>query len=306
MSFILDALKKSENDRQRQSGPALFEMKMAKPRSSLPTWALALAALLVVNLGVVAWLMFRKPATAAVPPMPVAAAPTVTPPPVQTQQQPQYSPPPAAMNQQMPMNQGQMPQPYQGPPPGQQNNSQQNYPQQNYQQQNYQQPNYPQQNYQGQGQQQNPQQDFSQNPNQLNSGGQSNSGGQFNSNGVGQPGPSLDERVAQANAAEGSGGNPDDYAPAQEPSGEAPLGHVRRGLDNGLMTYQEAATKATIPPLRLDLHVYAPDPRKRFVLVNMKRLTEGQSTPEGVKVDSITTDGAVMSYRGVQFMMERD
>jgi hypothetical protein len=33
---------------------------------------------------------------------------------------------------------------------------------------------------------------------------------------------------------------------------------------------------------------------------------EGESLPEGVKVDSITTDGAILSYRGVQFMMERD
>jgi general secretion pathway protein B len=101
-------------------------------------------------------------------------------------------------------------------------------------------------------------------------------------------------------------GNADDYAPATEPSEEAPIGRVRRGFDNGLMTYQEAATKNTIPPLHMDLHVYAQDPRRRFVLVNGKRLSESQSLPEGVKVDSITTDGAILSYRGVQFMMERD
>ena len=32
MSFILDALKKSETDRQRASAPALFEVKVATPR----------------------------------------------------------------------------------------------------------------------------------------------------------------------------------------------------------------------------------------------------------------------------------
>ena len=42
MSFILDALKKSENDRQRQSGPALYEAKLAAPRSQLPLWAIGL------------------------------------------------------------------------------------------------------------------------------------------------------------------------------------------------------------------------------------------------------------------------
>lgn len=269
MSFILDALKKSENDRQRQSGPALFEVRVAPTRSKLPSWAIALVGLLVVNLAVIGWLLFRRPATAAVPQTPAVAAtpapaPAVTPTP-QAAPPPtaQYAPPPAGA----PIQQGQVPQQYPAqnyspPPPGQtQPQYQQQYPQQQYpQQQQFQQPAPPTQQE-----------------------------------------PTLDERVAAADA------NPDDYAPAAEPTGDAPLGgSVRRGLANGLMTYEEAATKNTIPALRLDLHVYAPDPRKRFVLVNMKRLQEGQSLPEGVRVDSITNDGAVLSYRGIQFMMERD
>lgn len=103
-----------------------------------------------------------------------------------------------------------------------------------------------------------------------------------------------------------SSANAEDYAPATEPNGETTFGHVRRGLANGLMTYEEAAAKNSIPPLHMDLHVYAPDPRKRFVLVNSRRLTEGESLPEGVRVESITADGAILSYRGVQFMMERE
>ncbi len=65
MSFILDALKKSESDRQRQSGPALFEVKVAPPRTRLPLWAIAIALLLVVNLAIVAWMMLRRPAARA-------------------------------------------------------------------------------------------------------------------------------------------------------------------------------------------------------------------------------------------------
>ena len=59
MSFILDALKKSESDRQRQGGPALFEVKVAPPRGVLPTWAVAIAVLFVANLAVVgaAWVV---------------------------------------------------------------------------------------------------------------------------------------------------------------------------------------------------------------------------------------------------------
>lgn len=62
MSFILDALKKSESDRQRQGGPALFEVKVAAPRHALPYWAVAIAALFVANLAVVAWLVLRHAA----------------------------------------------------------------------------------------------------------------------------------------------------------------------------------------------------------------------------------------------------
>ena len=100
--------------------------------------------------------------------------------------------------------------------------------------------------------------------------------------------------------------NPDDYAPATESSDSQPLGHARRGTESGLPTYEEAASRIGVPPLRLDLHVYAPDPHKRFILLNMKRLAEGDSLPEGVKVDSITNEGAILSYRGSQFVMDRD
>src|SRR6266853_819963 len=64
MSFILDALKKSESDRQRQSGPALFEVKVTAPRAVLPPWALAVAALLLVNLVIVSWMLLRNRAAA--------------------------------------------------------------------------------------------------------------------------------------------------------------------------------------------------------------------------------------------------
>src|SRR6187455_1143220 len=85
MSFILDALKKSETDRQRQTAPALFEVKVAAPRRRLPTWAIALGVLLGVNLLVVAWFFARQPATAT----PAAAAASGA----QTQAEPAATPP---------------------------------------------------------------------------------------------------------------------------------------------------------------------------------------------------------------------
>jgi general secretion pathway protein B len=252
MSFILDALKKSENDRQRQSGPALFEVRVAPPRSRLPLLAIIIVSLLVVNLGVVAWIMLRKPAAAAVPP-PVAAAPA----PLATQPPAAVAPAPVTAQQPpAPVPQGytQYPQPQPGiqqPPP--------NAPPQGY-----------------------------------NAGGANSANQEPNLSDT--PPPAPQEQY-----------NPDDYAPARDtPPPGTGAGRVILGNASGLPSYEEAATQTSIPPLHMDLHSYAPDPTKRFVLINMRRLYEGQSLPEGPKVESINTDSAVMSYNGTRFVLNKD
>lgn len=50
MSFILDALKKSEAERQRQSLPGLVDAGVARPPPRLPVWVIAVVSLLVINL----------------------------------------------------------------------------------------------------------------------------------------------------------------------------------------------------------------------------------------------------------------
>lgn len=80
MSFILDALRKSEHERQRQSTPGIADLQSAAARPRFPVWALALGALLVVNIAVVLVLVLRgetKPVmdtNAAPAPVPVASA----------------------------------------------------------------------------------------------------------------------------------------------------------------------------------------------------------------------------------------
>ena len=95
MSFILDALKKSEAERQRRAGPALLGMRLPNPRRHIPAWVwIAGAALLLINAVVVSWLLLKPtadgsvkapavsapaaagpPATAAASTAPLAAAP---------------------------------------------------------------------------------------------------------------------------------------------------------------------------------------------------------------------------------------
>ena len=59
MSFILDALKKSEIERQRQSIPGLVDSGIVRTRTRLPMWAIALCALLAINLIVLLFVLAR-------------------------------------------------------------------------------------------------------------------------------------------------------------------------------------------------------------------------------------------------------
>jgi general secretion pathway protein B len=57
MSLILDALRKSEGQRQRHAGPGLATVPEAKERQGPPRWVLVLAGLLIVNAVLVAVLV---------------------------------------------------------------------------------------------------------------------------------------------------------------------------------------------------------------------------------------------------------
>jgi general secretion pathway protein B len=263
MSFILDALKKSESDRQRQNGPAFFEVKVAPPRTRLPAWAIAIAALLVVNLGIVMWLLMRHtagagsgaegaPATAGAAAASDAGTPAAT---VQT-------PPPSTVLARAAAGTPPLSAPA---PPAAAESAPSAIP-------------------------------APAAPAPAAPAGTSATAGAA---GTGATSPSAD------------GANPDDYAPAQDeapaPSGQF-NGRVRRGTDTGVPLYQDAAaTPGTqIPQLRLDLHVFALRPQDRFVMINMHKLHEGDSTPEGVRVESITTEGAVLIYHGSRFLLPRE
>ena len=79
MSFILDALRKSEHERQRSAAPGLSHVPLATPRRELPGWVLVLIGVLaaaVLLLGGAWWQSLRSPA----PPVAAAAPVPVSPP----------------------------------------------------------------------------------------------------------------------------------------------------------------------------------------------------------------------------------
>ena len=262
MSFILDALKKSESDRQRQSGPSLFEVKVAPPRRTLPVWAVVVAALLLINVVVISWMLLRHPATqqpaspqdtaaarttappgapAATPAMPTAStAPPLAAPPVQQTARPpgETQPPAAAALSTAPPAAAPLTAaaPTTAPPAAPR----------------------------------------------------------------GTATPAGAEQGAGQATAGGAADDPSDTAPAVEPPANAGSG------SGDLPLYQQIVGSAGLPDLHLDLHVFAARPQDRFVMVNMHRLGEGDSLPNGVQVQAIRPDGVVLSYHGRRFLLPRN
>jgi general secretion pathway protein B len=259
MSFILDALKKSESDRQRQNGPALFEVRVAPPRTRLPLWAIAIAVLLVVNLGVVMWMLLRHQGHASSTPgsEPVTAAsapvsPTGNPVPMVATSAPATSTgAPAALAAS-------------GTAVG----------------------------------------------NAANTAAASNGAASTTANSAAAPATAPTATSSGPGTVNGApdSTNAEDYAPAEEQPASGLGNHVRRATASGVPLYQDvsATLGSHVPQLRLDLHVFAARPQDRFVMINMHKLREGDTLPEGVHVDSITPEGAVLSYSGSKFLLPRD
>jgi general secretion pathway protein B len=74
MSFILDALRKSENERRRSAVPGISQIPLAARRATVPSWAIAVIVLLaatVLGLGIAWWesSRFSAPGDAIHPPL---------------------------------------------------------------------------------------------------------------------------------------------------------------------------------------------------------------------------------------------
>lgn len=76
MSFILDALKKSETDRQQQGSAEFAGVPTSRDVARVPRWLWILGLLLAVNLAVLLSLLLRPAAAPAIRDIPVSAAGT--------------------------------------------------------------------------------------------------------------------------------------------------------------------------------------------------------------------------------------
>ena len=65
------------------------------------------------------------------------------------------------------------------------------------------------------------------------------------------------------------------------------------------------AVRDELPVPRIDVHVFAREPARRFVLINLRKHKEGDMLDEGATVEAILADGIVLSYRGQRYRVGR-
>ena len=91
MSFILDALRKSEQERQRNQGPRIADVRVQDTRSNKSFWLPLVMLLVGINFSLLLFLWFKAaPEAPAEPPAQSVAN-------NQPAQMPEYAPPPTAM-----------------------------------------------------------------------------------------------------------------------------------------------------------------------------------------------------------------
>jgi general secretion pathway protein B len=274
VSFILDALRKSEHERQRNTGPGLAEVPVVAPRPRSNVWATAAVALLVVNLVAVGVLMLRR---AQKDEAPAAAASAATAPTAPTAGVAAAQPPgtgSAANPMLAPVTQA--PATPTSPPPLEQRGAPV---------------------------------DPGRNPLAAEIGGGSPAGldpavadgaaaVRAGPPAVMRKNPVRPGSVVYAPVPEATDGpyTPPAAAPAAAPAPAA----------EAMPTADEVTARGGLPELHLDLHVYATSPQQRFIFVNSRKYREGETLQEGPLIEQITPDGAVLNFRGSRFKLSND
>ena len=62
--------------------------------------------------------------------------------------------------------------------------------------------------------------------------------------------------------------------------------------------------QSTVPALEFSFHVYSREPLKRTIIINGRRVREGQWVSSGLALKAITENGVIMQYRGRVFHID--
>jgi hypothetical protein len=87
-------------------------------------------------------------------------------------------------------------------------------------------------------------------------------------------------------------------AEAQEPPASGEAAHSEPSAQ------PDAPAPAHGRSVTLDVLVYSESPAERLVFINGRKYVEGQRTDQGMVVEAITPQGAMMSHEGRRFLLE--
>jgi general secretion pathway protein B len=265
MSFILDALRKSEHERQRQTGPALVETPVAAVKPKSNTWAVAAIALLVVNLVAIGVLLLLKSRDDS----PTAAAPASgSPAPIAAAAPPATSAPAPAPAAQASITQT-APVPAPAPPPPMLRPAAEPAPANGG------------------------------NPleREMASGVPGMDSEAAAAAAAPPPGPAAVQSTRRGSVVY-------QELPEAGPMTDRQVAASASTNTDNLPTADELAGRG-VPEMKLELHFYSNRPQERFVFVNGRRYREGDTTADGFQVVEITADGVVMSQGGNRFLLPR-
>lgn len=266
MSFILDALKKSELERQRQTIPGLMDAEPPKRRPRFPLWAIALVVLLGVNLAVLLVVLLRsapspahaiptrEPPLASMPvgsPPAAASAPAVSAPAEtpatlapRVAESPPAAPPGRAAKHFSPLDSA----PVYAPEIPADNDAV--------------------------------------------------------AAGAGNERSSDTSRSATLGRAAPAGASPGRGAHARDPVLIADEDKANEEVLPTIGEIDLSGQPA-LPDLHLDVHVFATNPADRFVYINMQKYREGSALADGLTLERIRRDGVVLNYHGLRFVLPR-
>ena len=66
-----------------------------------------------------------------------------------------------------------------------------------------------------------------------------------------------------------------------------------------------SAFRAAVAPLKVNIHVFAGTSEDSVLYINDRQYRAGETLPNGVRLDAVVADGAVLSYQGRQFKLPR-
>ena len=94
-----------------------------------------------------------------------------------------------------------------------------------------------------------------------------------------------------------------DSPPVVAPVVEKPASIAEAPASQDTLRFEELplSIQREIPAMAIQLHAYARKPAERLVSINSIRLREGGQLMAGLRLEEITPDGMIFSYRGYRF-----